>query len=121
MLDAPTPERESGARGRETALPLPDRPLWYCRNDDVELDRAISIDGRPYPKGIKGTVLELEDDQLARFAQQGRKAVMLPGNDLIVVPVPFYFRQVKGRKSRPADRTDATTRAGRRPVTGGVP
>jgi hypothetical protein len=79
-----TSERQPGG---PTTQPLSDRPRWYYRDDAVELDRDIAIDGKPYQKGITGKVLEVQDDTLARLAQQGRVAVMLPGNDLIVVPV----------------------------------
>jgi hypothetical protein len=80
-LDAQT------SKGQPIAPPLPDRPRWYYRDDAVELDRDIAIDGKPYRKGTTGKVLELRDDTLARLAQDGRVAVMLAGDDLIVVPV----------------------------------
>lgn len=75
------------SEGQPIAPPLPDRPRWYYRDDAVELDRDIAIDGKPYRKGTVGKVLALRDDMLADLAQEGRVAVMLSGNDLIVVPV----------------------------------
>lgn len=67
--------------------PVPARPQWYFRDDVVELDRDVAIDGRPYPEGTTGTVLDVEDDTLVRLAREGRIAVMFPGDDLEVVPL----------------------------------
>lgn len=68
-------------------LPVPARPQWYFRDDVVELDRDLKIGGKLYSERTAGTVLDVEDDTLVRFAQQGRVAVMFPGDDLEVVPV----------------------------------
>jgi len=74
-------------QGKGTPLPEPARPQWYFRDDVVELDRDIAIDGKPYPEGTTGTVLDVKDDTLVELARQGRIAVMFPGDDLKVVPV----------------------------------
>jgi hypothetical protein len=87
---------QPGGGNRAMAPPLPDRPRWYFRDDAVELDRDFTIDGKPYRKGVTGKVLELQDDTLARLARQGRVAVMLPGNDLIVVPVTLLLPAGEG-------------------------
>jgi len=68
-------------------LSAPARPQWYFRDDAVEIDRDLTIGGRPYPEGTTGTVLDVEDDTLVQFAREGRIAVMLPGDDLKVVPI----------------------------------
>jgi hypothetical protein len=68
-------------------LAMPARPQWYFRDDVVEFDRDVAIDGKPYPEGTTGTVLDVEDDTLVEFAREGRIAVMFPGDDLEVVPV----------------------------------
>jgi len=88
-LDAHTPESRP---------PLPDRPRWYYRDDAVELDRDIAVGGRPYRKGSTGKIMDLEDDTLADLARQGQVAVMLTGNDLIVVPVAVLLPSGAGAK-----------------------
>jgi hypothetical protein len=67
--------------------PVPARPQWYFRDDVVELDRDLKIGGVPYPEGTTGTVVELDDERVAKFAREGRVAVMFPGDDLEVIPV----------------------------------
>lgn len=68
-------------------LPVPPRPQWYFRGDVVELDCDLTIDGKPYPEGTTGTVLEVSDETLVKFAREGRIAVMFPGDDLRIIPV----------------------------------
>jgi hypothetical protein len=74
-------------QGEGAPLPVPARPQWYFRDDVVELDRDVAIGGRPYREGTTGTVLDVEDDTLAKLSREGRIAVMFPGDDLEVVPV----------------------------------
>jgi hypothetical protein len=76
-----------GQGGGTPPPPVPARPQWYFRDDVVELDRDIAIDGKPYPEGTTGTVLGVEDDTLVKLARQGRIAVMFPGDDLEVIPI----------------------------------
>lgn len=67
--------------------PMLPRPQWYFRNDVVEIDRDLAIDGRPYPEGTTGTVLEVDDDTLVHLARTGHIVVMFPGNNIEFVPV----------------------------------
>lgn len=91
-------------------LPVPARPQWYFRDDVVELDRDLKIDGKPYPEGTTGTVLDVDDDTLAEFARQRRVVVMFPGDDLEVVPVEV-LRPAGGAGSEPLRSPDGCSHA----------